>query len=144
MQLNQINQQLTKKGLKKTKPRQAILEALANKSTWMTAKSLFEELSEQEANIDFSTICRNLEILSNAGILCRVDRDSNGIFAYNLRETEEHHHHLICRSCGKISPMDFCPLQELNSSQTAGYSDLECRFEVYGCCRECQNKTRKE
>lgn len=140
MELDQIRQQLSKKGLKITRPRQTILEALAHKSNWTTAKSLFEELSAQEANIDFSTICRNLELLSSTGILCRVDRDSNGIFAYSLREMEEHHHHLICRSCGKISPMDFCPLQQLSSSQTAGYSDLECRFEVYGCCRECQGK----
>ncbi|MDD2619852.1 MAG: Fur family transcriptional regulator [Syntrophomonadaceae bacterium] len=140
MDLKQINQQLSKKNLKITRPRQAILEALTHASGWVTAKSLFEELAKQQANIDFSTICRNLELLSSSGILCRVDRDSNGIFAYSVREIEEHHHHLICRSCGKISPMDFCPLQELNSSQTSGYSNLECRFEVYGCCQACQGK----
>ncbi|MDD2510932.1 MAG: Fur family transcriptional regulator [Syntrophomonas sp.] len=143
MDLKQIRQQLAKNNLKATRPRQAILEALAQASGWVTAKSLFDKLSGQEANIDFSTICRNLELLSSIGILCRVDRDSNGIFAYSLSEMDEHHHHLICRSCGKISPMEFCPLQQLNSTQTAGYSELECRFEIYGCCRDCQGKQGK-
>jgi len=135
-----LQQQLSQKGFKMTRPRKKILEVLTLESGWVTAKSLYEELNTHKADIDFSTVCRNLDALSNMGVLCRVDRDSNGVFAYSLREMEEHHHHLICRSCGKISPMNFCPLQKLNASQTEGYSELECRFEVYGYCRDCQLK----
>jgi len=90
--------------------------------------------------MDFSTVCRNLDTLSGLGLLCRVDRDNKGAFAYCLPEMHAHHHHLICRSCGKVNPLDFCPLQQLSNSQTGEFKDLECRFEVYGICKDCQAK----
>ncbi|MDD3898600.1 MAG: Fur family transcriptional regulator [Syntrophomonadaceae bacterium] len=140
MDLSSLKQQLAAKGYKMTRPRRVILEALAQKPGWVTAKDLHEEVCNHSGHIDFSTVCRNLDTLTGMEILCRVDRDNNGIFVYCLREMEEHHHHLICRCCGKTSPMDFCPLSQLSLVQTEGYSELECRFEVYGICHDCQAK----
>jgi Fe2+ or Zn2+ uptake regulation protein len=135
-----LRQKLAQKGFKMTQPRQKILEALLRESGWVTAKFLHDELTTHKTKIDFSTVCRNLDSLCKMEVLCRVDRENNGVFAYSLREIQEHHHHLICRSCGKISPMDFCPMQQLKSSQTEGYSELECHFEIYGNCHDCQVK----
>ncbi len=140
MEAAQLENELIRKGLKLTKPRQAILQALARENEWVTASDLYDKLLEEHPRMDFSTVCRNLDTLSGLGILCRVDRDNKGAFAYCLPETEEHHHHLICRLCGKISPLDYCPLGELSNTQTREYQDLECRFEVYGTCKDCQAK----
>lgn len=137
MDVSNLKEQLRARGYKMTRPRQAILEALARETGWLTARALFDELAGQQPNIDFSTVCRNLDTLTDLGVLCRVDRDNNGVFAYSLREIEEHHHHLICRRCGKITPIGFCPLEQLNTGHTKGFSELECRFEVYGTCEEC-------
>lgn len=139
MDANALWSMLSTRGYRKTRNRQKILQVLVMQSGWITAKSLFEELCAQKMNIDFSTVCRNLDILSKMGVLCRVDRDRNGVFAYSLREIEHHHHHLVCISCGKITPMEFCPLKEMSPALTGGYSELECSFEVYGCCQKCQS-----
>lgn len=139
MDLGGLKKQLHNKGLKITRSRLAILEILAGETEWITAKSLHEKLSRTHS-IDFSTVCRNLDALTVTNILCRVDRDNNGSFAYRWPEIAGHHHHLICRSCGKISPMEYCPLSQISTGQTKGFSELECRFEVYGTCDECRFK----
>lgn len=139
MDLVGLKIQLHSKGLKMTRPRWAILKILTGETEWMSAKDLHEKLSQTHP-IDFSTVCRNLDTLTVTNILCRVDRDNNGSFAYRWPETNRHHHHLICRSCGKISPMEYCPLNQLGTSLTEGFSELECRFEVYGTCNECRIK----
>jgi len=140
MQPEAIWEQLSAKGYKTTRTRQKIVQVLAQESDWITANSLYVKLCGEQTRIELSTVCRNLDILSNMGVLCRVDRERNGVFAYRLREMEEHHHHLVCLTCGKITPLRFCPLKEMNPSQTLGYSELECHFEVYGCCQDCQSK----
>lgn len=139
MEIEQLHQELSQRGLKLTKPRQAILQALAQENGWVTASALFERLLIDCPRMNFSTVCRNLDILSISGLLCRVDRDNKGTFAYCLPEIPGHHHHLICRSCGRIIPMNYCPMQQLSNADTGEYNNLECRFEVYGICRECQS-----
>jgi Fe2+ or Zn2+ uptake regulation protein len=136
MNAEELWSKLSVHGYKVTNKRKQILQSLLE-SDWMTAKSLFEQLQLRKANIDFSTVCRNLDILYGLGMLCRVDLERNGNFYYCLRDREGHHHHLICRSCGKILPLDFCPLNNINANQTQGFIDLECSFDVYGFCKEC-------
>jgi Fe2+ or Zn2+ uptake regulation protein len=138
MNFSDLQEELARKGYKMTKRRQAILEYLLEESGWVTVGMLHEKLLQDYPGMDFSTVYRNLDTLAAMGILCRVDQNDNGVFAYCLRETNQHHHHLVCRSCGKISPLHFCPLEQLSKSQTDGYSDLQCRFEVYGYCNDCQ------
>lgn len=141
MDLASIKKQLKEKGYKITGARLAIIETLMMGENWVTARDLHQKLALNCYNIDFSTVCRNLDTLSAMGIICRVDRDNNGIFAYNVPETEQHHHHLICRSCGKISPVEYCPLSHMKPWQSQGFGELECRFEIYGTCHDCQPKT---
>ncbi|MGI6453804.1 MAG: Fur family transcriptional regulator [Syntrophomonadaceae bacterium] len=140
MDIANLKNKLKVKGLKMTKPRQTILTFLIKEPGWVTAKSLHDRLADENLAIDFSTVCRNLDALTHTGILCRVDRDNNGVFVYALREIQEHHHHLICRCCGKISPIDYCPLEQIDSSHSQGFDELFCRFELYGTCRDCQIK----
>lgn len=138
MDLEKLWPKLSARGYKMTRTRQKMLQILALASGWLTAKSLYEELLDQQVRIDLSTVCRNLDMLFTIGLLCRVDRERNGTFAYRLRDMDEHHHHLICLSCGKILPVEYCPLDYLDDSQTDGFSELECLFEIYGYCRDCQ------
>jgi Fe2+ or Zn2+ uptake regulation protein len=140
MNYNTIKQELTRKGYKMTRPRRIILEFLIEKTGWITAKSLYDEISKHLEQVDFSTVCRNLDTLTSLEVLCRVDLENNGVFAYCVREVEDHHHHLICRSCGKTSIINTCPLNDLSPELTDGFSDLGCRFEVYGICQDCRLK----
>lgn len=138
MDFQNLWSQLSFKGYKMTYTRRKILQILTEDSGWLTAKALYEELLTQQVKINFSTVCRNLDMLYSMGVLCRVDHQRNGVFVYRWRDMGDHHHHLICLACGKIQPMQFCPLHGLDLNQTGGFSELECQFEVYGYCQDCQ------
>lgn len=138
MDTRQLWSQLSSRGYKMTLTRRKILQILSSDSGWRTAKCLHDELKAQQVRIDLSTVCRNLDMLYSIGAICRVDRERNGVFAYRWRDMEEHHHHLICQACGKILPIEYCPLDGMNANQTGGFSQLECQFEVYGYCQDCQ------
>jgi len=138
-----LEDHLVQKGYKLTKHRKSILGAfLELEMRWITAYQLFEKVSSENQKINFSTIYRNLEILTDIGILCKVDK-GNGANYYRLNNEDNHHHHLICKSCGKTCKIDFCPLSEMNNDQFKGFTIVEHKFEVYGYCKECKAAKNK-
>lgn len=139
MDVEQLFSQLAAQGYKITDSRRKILHIMATEPDWITAKSLHDKLLKQNANINLSTVCRNLDMMHELNMLCRVDIERNGTFAYRLQDMQNHHHHLICLSCGVIVPLEYCPLENLQKDLTQGFSNLQCQFEVYGHCQRCHN-----
>ena len=129
---------LQSQGYRLTRSRRMLLNALLEKTDWTSASALHQDLCQRHPQIIFSTVYRNLEKLTALGLLCRIDRENMGLFEYRLNDTpEHHHHHLICRYCGKVEALHFCPLEQKSPQTFMDYSELECRFEVYGRCRDC-------
>ncbi|MDO4540085.1 MAG: Fur family transcriptional regulator [Syntrophomonadaceae bacterium] len=131
---------LKEKGYRLTASRRLILEALLAQDDWVSASALHQQLGAAHPEIIFSTVFRNLEKLYALGLLCRVDRENNSVFEYSLNDEPHHHHHLICRGCGHVEPLYFCPLEQQNPQAFKNYSALECKFEVYGLCKSCTRK----
>ena len=135
----EIEKHLSAKGYKLTKNRRILLQGLLELAEWATAQELFEYVAARNKKVNFSTIYRNLDLLTEIGFLCRVDRN-NDIHYYALNHEEGHHHHLICKSCSKVLPLDFCPLSSLGPLDLQNFSDIECKFAVYGYCQDCQSQ----
>lgn len=133
--------QLKANGYRVTASRRLIMNSLLQREDeFISAAALHQQLQPQYPQIIFSTVFRNLESLSALGLLCRIDRDNTGLFEYRVNDTpEHHHHHVICRYCGKVEPLHYCPLEQQSPQTFNGYSELECRFEVYGRCRDCRH-----
>lgn len=137
--MSTLESKLLQGGLKLTKARKLLLQVLTEIPAWMTASEIFGKLAAKDSTAHFSTVCRNLDLMTGISLLCRVDKENNGIYHYALHDqTLEHHHHLICKSCGKVTVLDFCPLQVLKPDELQDYSELECRFEIYGYCKYCR------
>ena len=143
MDAEQLCAQLAAKGYKLTNSRRQILHSMAAQTDWVTAKSQYDKLLQQNIHIDLSTICRNLDMMYSMNMLCRVDKERNGTFAYRLQDMQSHHHHLICLVCGTIVPLEYCPLEGLPEGQTQGFSHLEWQCEVYGYCQACKREVEK-
>lgn len=137
--LSSLKGKLLQNGLKLTKSRQLLLEVLLEMPGWVTASEIYKKFAEKDKSAHFSTVCRNLEAMTGISLLCRVDKENNGVYYYALHDHKlEHHHHLICKSCGKVEALEFCPLNVLSSDDLRDFSGLECRFEVYGFCKYCR------
>ncbi len=136
--LAELEDFIASKGYKQTRSRRSILQALLEKGDWTSARDIYEYVQNRK-KIDFSTIYRNLEILTAIGVLCRVERpDAVSYYAFN--HAQEHHHHLICKSCQKVEMLDFCPLQQMDPKNLKNFTKVECKFDLYGFCRDCQEK----
>ena len=66
--------------------------------------------------------------------------------AYERTYPEHHHHHVICRVCGKMEPLPGCQAAFFeNIAGKLGYTDLTHVLEVFGVCPACaqaQTKTK--
>ncbi len=135
----EIKDNLINKGYKLTKNRRILLQGLLEIEKWATAQELFEYVAARNRQVNFSTIYRNLDLLTEMEFVCRVELD-NYAYVYTLNHEKDHHHHLICRTCNKIFPLDFCPLNNLDPIDLQNFTDIECKFTVYGCCKDCQTQ----
>lgn len=124
-----------------TKQRATIIKALAAKKHFLSAQQLHEELSRKGESIGLATVYRTLQSLTEAD---RVDtiRSPEGETLYRACGENKHHHHLICRECGRTQEFVLDNFETaLNTmARRAGFSDLSHEIEVYGTCYRCSHE----
>ncbi|MCL2802447.1 MAG: transcriptional repressor [Micrococcales bacterium] len=123
---------------RRTWQRQAILDALAASESFVSAQGLHAQLAAQGRTISLATIYRNLQDLVATGQLDQVNTDS-GEAAYRACDRQEHHHHVVCRSCGtavEVLADDVEAWAERVAVQ-AGYRQVEHTVEITGLCPTC-------
>jgi Fur family transcriptional regulator, ferric uptake regulator len=120
-----------------TRQRAEILEALEHASTPVSAQDLFVALRGDGASISLATVYRQLQRLAEEGVADRLHRDS-GELAFRLCGTG-HHHHLVCRECGRTEEVRDCRLDHWASeiAREHGFSDIEHRADFSGLCERC-------
>ena len=139
-----FKQMLKEKGLKVTNQRLLVLEVLAcHRDRHMTVEDIYDLVKEDYPDIGLATIYRTVQLLLEMQLVDRINLD-DGCLRYEISdmfdgETKHHHHHLICKTCGKVVPFEEDLLDELERlvEQETGFrvSDHELKF--YGQCQEC-------
>ena len=135
-----LEQNILKKAeLKTTKKRQMLLFLMQKHARPMTAEEL-HELANNILPMNVSTVYRTLNTLTDKGILTRSIRQ-NGKAYYSLPK-KDHYHRLVCDLCGKVIPIDHCPLGELEETLQAktGFRITGHALEFTGLCPECAEK----
>ncbi|MFX3616996.1 MAG: Fur family transcriptional regulator [Sporolactobacillus sp.] len=131
---------LKTKGFKHTDKREDILDLFERKGGYLSAKDIQNALRHAYPGISFDTIYRNLSLFKELMILEETELDGERIFQFHC--TEHHHHHLICLRCGRTKTIEVCPMQDL-SQLDPDFMVTGHKFEVYGYCKECQKKLRR-
>lgn len=128
MELEAVVGRIRGRGYKATPQRIAILRALAAEQ-----HQSLEEIRARCPEVGLVTVYRAIDLFSGIGLVRRLDLGDGP--RYEL--AENHHHHLICESCGDISEFDVCPLD----AQALRVLDFEVSahsLELYGRCGACQ------
>lgn len=118
------------RGYKVTPQRVAVLAALVAEQ-----HQSLEGIRARCPGVGMVTVYRTLDLLGSLGLVRRLDLGDGA--RYEI--AEDHHHHMICESCGDISEFDECPLDP--SRLLARDRDFEVRshsVEVYGRCAICR------
>ncbi|WP_040594676.1 Fur family transcriptional regulator [Timonella senegalensis] len=121
-----------------TKQRAAIAELLESTHDFKSAQQLHDLLRERGETAGLATVYRTLQNLADAHEL-DVIRTEDGEMLYRMCERTEHHHHLVCRSCGKTIEIDGPTVEEWAAmvGGNFGFSDIEHTIELFGTCQEC-------
>lgn len=120
---------LKKRGARITQPRKAVLEILCNTQRPVNVK----ELQDQLPDINIVTLYRILEYLVELKVVKELTHDPKEKFFELSDPYHEHHHHTICRSCGKVGDLE-CKLTLPTMSDFT--PDMHV-VTVYGICKRC-------
>ncbi|MCU1587204.1 MAG: Fur family transcriptional regulator [Frankiales bacterium] len=124
--------------MKPTRQRLAVAGALATVDGFASAQQLHEVLRRQGQSVGLTTVYRHLQALADAG---EVDllRTGEGESVYRRCAAPDHHHHLVCRSCGATVEVTGPVVESWAASvaQEHGFRDVSHTVEVFGTCARC-------
>ena len=133
---------LKKNNLKFTIQREIILETLYNSDEHLTPEALHHLIQEKQPELKtgIATVYRTLALLEESKVVTSLSFGAQGK-KYELG-AKEHHDHLICTECGKIT--EFVD-EEIEKRQHAitdnlGFKMSDHSMQIYGICSECQSK----
>ena len=69
-------------------------------------------------------------------------RQAEGDVRYRYCASDAHHHHIVCRLCGRSAETECPELSEWADHVAAslGYSDVSHAVEVFGVCSACRKE----
>lgn len=125
-----------------TGPRRAIQALIYGRNGHFTAAELLHDVREANPRIGRATVFRTLDMLAEQGALERIDLPT-GEHAYVACAPEEHHHHVVCRRCGKSVEVEDSGLQSVvgEIARRSGFVIDSHRLELFGLCPDDQGPT---
>jgi Fur family ferric uptake transcriptional regulator len=138
------HQIIRKKGHRLTPQRMLVIEALHNADNHISAEELYEQLHSRYPYANISTVYRTLELLKELNLVTETDF-GEGYVRYHVAE-KGHHHHLVCRSCGKVIDLEEDALYPLKDTLLRKYGfDADLRhLAISGECSRCRTKRRSK
>ncbi len=119
--------------------RAAVLDVIARQDCCLTAQEIFDELRASGRDAGIASVYRALELLTRMGLVRRVDLGEAAAYEPEL-PGGEHHHHVVCDRCGKVSSFEDSALERAIDRLAArmdfdvGGHDVVLR----GACEDCR------
>jgi Fe2+ or Zn2+ uptake regulation protein len=140
---NPLADLLRKRSLKVTRLRLAILAILQKAKSPVGAPEIIAAAKEDGAN--YVTVYRAIAALEKSLIIRRVNLRHNHA-DYELQD-EKDHHHIICKTCGKIESFENCQVDDLAKSilaKSKSFATIDDHaLEFFGQCTTCGKKPLK-
>jgi Fur family ferric uptake transcriptional regulator len=118
--------------------REAVVTALGATDGFVSAQNLFAGMRDQGSTISLATVYRALTDLVGEG---QADSllSPEGENLYRACASGEHHHHLICRSCGATVEIDAERVESWAKDVAAahGFTQAQHVVDVFGLCASC-------
>ena len=122
-----------------TRQRAAVEALLVDIDDFMSAQNLHARLRAQGQTVGLATVYRTLQAMATDGDVDML-RTADGEAVYRQCSTGHHHHHLVCRSCGRSVEVEGPAVESWADKISAenGFSDVQHTLEIVGTCSDCQ------
>jgi Fe2+ or Zn2+ uptake regulation protein len=139
-----VSRRLRQFGQKLTPRRQSLLEILRSAVHPLT----IHEILERGSGLAMSSAYRNLTVLEQAGLVHRVITREDFARYELAEELTEHHHHVVCSSCGLVrdlpSDINLERLMKAVGARAAdlGFTPATHRLDIVGLCADCAKEAK--
>ncbi len=126
------------KKLRMSHPRLLIYQELSNALNPLSPQGLYQGLLKKKRRIGLTSIYRSLDLFESLGIVFKIINESN--VKYKLCELEDHHHHIVCKTCGHVVELNFCDIAGWSEKvmKSTGYQVTDHQLNFYGFCKACR------
>jgi len=124
-------------GARPTRQRRAVAACLGSFDDFRSAQDIHDLLRRSGDNVGLSTVYRTLQALADGGEVDML-RTEDGEAVYR-QCSAAHHHHLVCRSCGRTVEVEG-PAVERWAGRVAGehgFTEVSHSLEIFGTCPDC-------
>jgi Fur family ferric uptake transcriptional regulator len=130
---------LAEAGHRASAPRQEVIEAVASLGCSVTAREVSDLLRERGSGVGLASIYRALDLLERLGLIKRFEV-GEGIARYEpAHPSGEHHHHVVCDTCGKVEPFEDGALEQAihRLSDKVSFEVAAHDVTLHGECPDC-------
>jgi Fur family ferric uptake transcriptional regulator len=124
--------------MRPTRQRADVTAALDAVDGFRSAQDLYDDIRAGGRRVGLTTVYRTLQALAEAGEV-DVIRKPDGEAVYRRCGQREHHHHIMCRSCGRSFEVEGDEIEAWTArvAQRHGFSAVTHTVEVSGLCTVC-------
>ena len=119
--------------------RHELLELMGAQPCALSALEIEDRLAAGPRRVSRASVYRILEQLEEVALVQRVEVGA-GITRYEpVRVDDDHHHHLVCDSCGSLQPFTDEALERAVAlaSERVDLDVSEHEIVLHGTCRDC-------
>ena len=123
--------------LRPTRQRLAITASLAGAADFQSAQEIHDSLRRSGEKVGLATVYRTLQAMADSGDV-DVRHSPAGETTYR-RCSDSHHHHLVCRSCGRTVEITGSAVERWARAvaEEHGFVDVTHTVELAGLCADC-------
>jgi len=130
---------MTQNARRPTRQRAAVEAVLADIDDFLSAQDLHARLRTQGQSVGLATVYRTLQAMATDGDVDMM-RTGDGEAVYRRCISGYHHHHLVCRSCGRTVEVEGPTVERWADKIGAenDFSDVVHTLEIVGTCSDCK------
>jgi len=126
------------KNLRLSHPRLLIYQELSDSRSPLSPQELYRSLLKKQRKVGLTSIYRSLDLFEFLGIVFKIINGTS--VKYKLCQSEDHHHHIVCKACGDVVELDFCDISDWSKkvTESTGYQVVDHQLNFYGFCKTCK------
>jgi len=132
---------LRRSGARSGAAREAVIAHLAKQQCCLSAQEVLDGLRAAGRAVGIASVYRALDQLAELGLVHRIDL-GEGVTRFEPAQPDgEHHHHIVCGSCGKVDRFDDPALERAISAVAGshGYALGHHDVVLRGACGDCRS-----
>ena len=133
---DRLSQYMRSQGLKRTRQRDAIFDAFLSAEVHLSLDEILVLAQVRRPGLGYATVYRTMKLLVDAGV-AEERQFGDGQTRFEAAEAaEDHHDHLICRTCGHIFEFEDEQIESRQAmiAEQHGLRIVSHRLDLWGEC----------